>query len=319
MSEYSINQGEAIADGPDWEGIGYDVFCPLCEYNLRGLNQPRCPECGYRFEWPEVLDPRRKKHPYLFEHHPERHIRSYWQTAVGSWRPSLFWTSLHPTQPSRPYRLVLYWCLGMGVYLLGIAAHFGVITVWVINNPGIGIRIPSYGSWVAHYFIIILRTIDYLLGGYRLTSPGGEYIRTGASYFWSSLAKPALVPLIWPWLVFVVLMIFQFSMRRAKVKPMHVLRCALYSFDLLFWLGVILVLTAIVPWLCTGSIKMNVQLIYSLNDIGFLFAVIGSWRLWKAYKQYLRFSHPLGTVVVSQIIVIQLIFYIIFALPRSLW
>jgi hypothetical protein len=23
-----------------------DVYCPLCEYNIRGLTTPRCPECG---------------------------------------------------------------------------------------------------------------------------------------------------------------------------------------------------------------------------------------------------------------------------------
>lgn len=24
----------------------YDAFCPVCNYNLRNLTQPRCPECG---------------------------------------------------------------------------------------------------------------------------------------------------------------------------------------------------------------------------------------------------------------------------------
>ena len=47
------------------------LHCPLCEYNLRGLSEPRCPECGYRFEWAELRDPSRRLHPYLFEHHPE--------------------------------------------------------------------------------------------------------------------------------------------------------------------------------------------------------------------------------------------------------
>ena len=27
-----------------------DVACPVCKYNLRGLTQPRCPECGRQLE-----------------------------------------------------------------------------------------------------------------------------------------------------------------------------------------------------------------------------------------------------------------------------
>lgn len=42
---------------PQWESISHDVKCPACGYNLRGLNDPPCPECGHRFEWAAVLDP----------------------------------------------------------------------------------------------------------------------------------------------------------------------------------------------------------------------------------------------------------------------
>ena len=44
---------------PDWASISHDVLCPLCEYNLRGLRDARCPECGYRFIWMEVVSPSR--------------------------------------------------------------------------------------------------------------------------------------------------------------------------------------------------------------------------------------------------------------------
>ena len=27
-----------------------DVFCPHCEYNLRGQTEARCPECGREFD-----------------------------------------------------------------------------------------------------------------------------------------------------------------------------------------------------------------------------------------------------------------------------
>jgi hypothetical protein len=100
------------ATSPDWTSISHEVLCPLCEYNLRGLNTPRCPECGYPFEWTEILDQRRQNHPYLFEHHPEQNFKSFWQTAAGACRPRQFWISLHPGQRSRLWRLFLYWFLG---------------------------------------------------------------------------------------------------------------------------------------------------------------------------------------------------------------
>src|SRR5206468_900133 len=54
------------SSAPDWENSAQEIICPLCEYNLRGLSEPRCPECGYRFQWAELhsgqrgsLSPRR--------------------------------------------------------------------------------------------------------------------------------------------------------------------------------------------------------------------------------------------------------------------
>jgi hypothetical protein len=29
---------------PDWERIDEEIYCPLCNYNLRGLTVARCPE-----------------------------------------------------------------------------------------------------------------------------------------------------------------------------------------------------------------------------------------------------------------------------------
>src|SRR4051812_29597472 len=91
--------GEDIAAvGPDWETIQHAVECPLCDYNLRGLTECRCPECGFVFQWAEVLDPDRRNHPYLFEQHPERNFWSFFRTLVGGFRPGRFWTTLHPVQ-----------------------------------------------------------------------------------------------------------------------------------------------------------------------------------------------------------------------------
>ena len=84
---------------PDWSAIHEDVLCPLCDYNLRTLVEPRCPECGYTFEWRDLLDPARRVHPYLFEHHPRRNAWSFVRTAVNGLSPLSFWSSLRPASP----------------------------------------------------------------------------------------------------------------------------------------------------------------------------------------------------------------------------
>ena len=45
------------ATAPDWSQQVEEICCPLCGYNLRGLSEPRCPECGHRFEWHTLIDP----------------------------------------------------------------------------------------------------------------------------------------------------------------------------------------------------------------------------------------------------------------------
>src|SRR5687768_18521450 len=49
------------AAAPAWAGAATRPdevpHCPLCDYDLRGLAEPRCPECGYRFTWEELRDP----------------------------------------------------------------------------------------------------------------------------------------------------------------------------------------------------------------------------------------------------------------------
>src|SRR4051812_31979104 len=103
-----------------------DVPCPLCGYNLCGLTEARCPECGAKFEWPDLLDPARKLHPYLFEHHPEKKVRAYLRTLLAGWMPRRFWRALHPAQPSRPRLLVLYWLIALLISIVLPLIQYGL-------------------------------------------------------------------------------------------------------------------------------------------------------------------------------------------------
>ncbi|UCD28300.1 MAG: hypothetical protein JSV03_14630 [Planctomycetota bacterium] len=53
-----------------------DVFCPVCGYNLRGLPEPRCPECGGQFDVSELVVSRI---PWADRKRIGR-FRAYWQT-----------------------------------------------------------------------------------------------------------------------------------------------------------------------------------------------------------------------------------------------
>src|SRR3712207_2033609 len=110
----------------DWSTLAGDVTCPLCDYNLRGLSEPRCPECGYAFAWPDLLDPARRRHPYLFEHHPEHNVRSFRLTWLNNLWPPRFWRLLGAWQRVNRLRLLLYWVIAT---LLGAGA---LVTPFVV-------------------------------------------------------------------------------------------------------------------------------------------------------------------------------------------
>ena len=120
-----MHPDQPIADSP---GSAEPVQCPLCDYDLRGQIEPRCPECGYRFVWEELRDPRLRLHPYLFEHHPERNSWSFLRTLRGGMMPRRFWRGLLPIQPSRPRRLVLYYVIVALALMSGLVVQLAQLT-----------------------------------------------------------------------------------------------------------------------------------------------------------------------------------------------
>src|SRR5690349_22023804 len=123
MTAAEIAQPAMPPCAPDWSAIDETIRCPLCRYDLRGLIEPRCPECGYRFDWPDLLDPARREHPFLFEQHPEHNARSFLRTTVAQWRPQRFWRSLLPSHLFRPRRIVLYWLIVNSFVLAAFAMY----------------------------------------------------------------------------------------------------------------------------------------------------------------------------------------------------
>ncbi len=81
----------------------------------------------------------------------------------------------------------------------------------------------------------------------------------------------------WTWLTLAALMIFQSSMRRAKIRNAHLLRCAIYGCDFPFLLGAIAIIFI-------GGISGDSQILYVAIICPRLPAL---YRLYFAYRLYL--------------------------------
>lgn len=315
MDSNSIGVTSPIAARPDWRQLDEEVRCPLCEYNLRGLVQPRCPECGYEFVWSDLLDPSRRLHPTLFEHHPERNFWSFRKTLLGGFRPRRFWTSLHPAQPSSVKRLILYWACCTSIILLAVLCEltFTAVSLARVNAAAQRTQIawfntPAPNSYRQQQLVIQeYGSLQAYMERWYPTSPLELVHRIIQSPdFMESHVFPAIIPIAWPWVTFLSLLVFVFSMRRARVKPSHILRCSLYCSDIFLWLSfVIFVVQPAMIHLGSGTRSDTFTVLATLMVVCFwLFMLVSlPYRLIIAYRKYLRFPHAVAVILSSQFIV----------------
>jgi hypothetical protein len=313
----------ASTRGPDWSNIQEEIHCPLCGYNLHGLTDPRCPECGYRFEWPDLLDPTRRLHPYLFEHHPERNFWSFWKTAIGGLLPRRFWRTLQPVQPSRPRRLVLYWLLVLLICFVCLQVCLvwigGTYTYWRWRN-GLMYRAallkgsqqadspsPEYGPVGRPITdpVLLRRYVDRYCPTRLTMTFVKDFLADGGGQAWVWLQFPLLL-LLWPWVSFGSLMIFRpfrQSMRKVRTRPVHILRCTIYSSGTLVWIAVLAVATTVATmWRARYGVA-EVPLAIGLGLAG-LMMVWMVWQLIVACRSYLRLPDAGAIVVCSQLLLV---------------
>jgi hypothetical protein len=298
---------ESALPAIDWSAVSTNIECPLCLYNLRGLIEPRCPECGYEFEWAELLDPQHQKHRYLFEHHPRRNLWSFWRTLIGGLRARRFWSELKPTHTVRPRRLLVYWILCSCFVLLTPVVEIGQIAMRsAIFNADARKTFPTgrRGQYTP-------QTRQRYLDRYYPMPPDPRFFQTvamsiGGPLFIQIGLNVAMV-LVWPWLTFAALMIFQISMQRRGVRPAHVLRCVIYSADANTWYFLLTLAATVVTTLYVTLRSGNTSFVFSQalsEGLLLLLWVVRLDRLSTAYKRYLHFDHPFWTTLASQVIVV---------------
>jgi hypothetical protein len=268
---------------------GQAVLCPLCNYDLRGLIEARCPECGYQFVWTELLDEQQRTHPYLFEHHSRRSDWSFVRTAIGGLNPLRFWQTLRPQMRTKPARLLWYWVVCTSFPALLAAILFAA-------RRAADQMYPPFVPWVAI---------------------GGRLVPNGAApppkpYFvdlineLSILTEPFLLAsvfiAIWAVSTFAALLVFQQSMLKARIRQVQVARCVAYSFDVGLWCamaGALLAVLASISGVRGAPFEMMTAYFFMFCCA---FFALAATRLWFAYRLYLAFDHAFWVVISSQII-----------------
>jgi hypothetical protein len=302
-----------------------DIHCPLCDYNLRGLAEPRCPECGHRTTW-EELRQRAALHPYLFEHHPRQNVRSFVRTVLGSMRPRSFWKGVSPTMRVERRRLLIFAliCVLLGL-LSSVFGASGFLVDLANRNATDRVINARYYVWIVSpgstYDSRVVATVKAGIRKYGSISAylWNQYPPAGSWLFWqrvpselfmnrwgrNAFLRPAMIPLLWPVLSFASLLLFRATMRQAKIRNEHVLRCVIYSAAMLSLFASVLVVANLVdgyrPFYSIGYTPFGyVEAGYVLCLV---FLALLSGRLVIAYRLYLRFPHAVAAVIASQIIV----------------
>src|SRR4029079_15102624 len=92
----------------------------------------------------------------------------------------------------------------------------------------------------------------------------------------------------WPWLPALALMVYAQSMGRAKVRRIHALRCAAYSFDIVLWMTIG---AATIAALGVSQALDGLQQAQCTAVLILVTWAMATYRLWRAYQLYMRFDH----------------------------
>lgn len=255
------------------------LTCRHCDYHLYGLRSTRCPECGESFTWDDaLLHYRANQKPYFEYRWRDAPIRSFVGTWLRSLCPGRFWRSMDIHDPPQTRSLFVMVLLGLGIILLQLAILHGV-TEWFWN-----VRAQRTASgWVLQS----PKLADLPLNLLNSAGDPNTYV---------------LVRMLLPWLIVNCFSLFLFpqSMRRARLRLVHIVRVWAYS----LLPTVPLALAAVFLYRAVYALG---RLWYPVNvDAICVFVVLGYviWSIRCACRFYLRMPHALGIALASQLVAI---------------
>lgn len=115
-----------------------DLFCPSCNYNLRGIDSERCPECGEKLDYVKLT---RSQLPWLWRDQLGV-VRAYWKTVwMALRRQPRFWAELgRPVSfaDSQRFRWATVWVVWVPLVLFTLAILcIESRQMFAANRPGV--------------------------------------------------------------------------------------------------------------------------------------------------------------------------------------
>ncbi len=241
----ATDQDILLPDGtPNWPAIDFDLLCSRCDYNLRTLTLPRCPECGLTFDWAEAIESTRRHSDTLFEHAWNvRPIRSWLATTWACLWPTTFWqrVSIHERVRVSPLLFFLTsTVIGAIVFLIVASQSVAAILALFIGTIQFSPYTPQPYLVRTHY------QLDRLAMHPRW--PFSNWLASFDYRFW-------LVPIGMFFAIlgiFVILAVLQQTLTRFRIRRDQLLRVVAYAAPAIcIWGCVMLIAFAIlVPFSC---------------------------------------------------------------------
>jgi len=145
------------------EPVDSGLRCPTCDYNLTGLVEPRCPECGTIFDWKAVRRASRRRPTIAFERARRwRRIPAFFAT----WATVLFAPWIFARQAVQR--------VALPSGLIFSAVCFVPVTLrYALDSSGFNATYPTWVCTAAIYIVLqalLLTAIDP--GGWRAPREG---------------------------------------------------------------------------------------------------------------------------------------------------
>ena len=259
---------------PDWESLESDLTCPRCDYNLRMLTLPRCPECGLTFDWQALIAAaERERECPIFEYQWRRRpIRSALYTVWLAVQPWWLWRLVKlEFDPRMGPLLVLTSLAFVQAFLIGALMA---------------------GAWQA--------AANYKFGG---PTSFAAYMRYTVS--WSALSlilQTQLAPLL---IVLAAIAVYRLTLVRFRIRFVHLARIAALAWIGWLWSALLVhipVQAVAITLLLTTPARVRYVPAWTDAAIQALAFAVYLVSLRMAFRHYLRLSRAWLAATASMIL-----------------